>query len=115
MSIANQIQGYIAKMQQAEAVKLAVGRALTREQQLGISARVKDGPDQFIAWLGTGAGMAAARAMADAFMGVAPAVSAPPQRPADLIKPAVNEATFPKRTFDPVPHPAAPREGELDE
>lgn len=92
MSIADQINGYVQKVEQMQRMKTAIGRALTPEQQLAVSAKIKDGPDQFIAWLGTPEGTAAARSMAEAFAGTTPAATSPAS-PADTLKGNKNDAT----------------------
>lgn len=52
-----------------DALKTAVGRALTSQQQLAVSARLAVSPTAFIDWLGTEEGRAAAHTLADAFVG----------------------------------------------
>jgi 6,7-dimethyl-8-ribityllumazine synthase len=65
--IANTVQQGMQKLQQADRVKIAIGMALTQDQQIAVSAKIANGPDAFIAWAATDDGRAAIRELADKF------------------------------------------------
>jgi len=67
MSISQVLAQAAAKIDSFDAMKAAVGRALTEQQQLAVSAKLSANPAAFIEWLGTDAGKAATRVIADAF------------------------------------------------
>lgn len=67
MNLMEQIAAASRQMEAASRVKAAIGRALTAEQQLAVSAKIADGPERFIVWATTDDGRAAIRALADKF------------------------------------------------
>jgi hypothetical protein len=68
MNIMDQFNAAAGQLQAANAIKHAVGNALTDEQQIAISSKVIDGVGPFVRWAATDAGRNAIRAMADAFI-----------------------------------------------
>lgn len=55
-----------------DSIKGTIGKALTPQQQLGVSAHLAKSPTAFEDWLRTESGNAAARALADAFIEATP-------------------------------------------
>ena len=64
MNILEQLAGTITM---ADRLKMAVGNALTPEQQVAVSAMIADGPGRFERWASTDAGRTAIREFADKF------------------------------------------------
>jgi len=64
MNVLEKLAGTITM---ADRLKMAVGSALTPEQQVAVSALVADGPGRFERWAATDAGRAAIREFADKF------------------------------------------------
>lgn len=68
MNLMEQIANASRQMENAARIRAAVGSALTSDQQLGVSAKVASGPEQFIAWTQTDEGRATIRLVADRFI-----------------------------------------------
>lgn len=64
MSASELLRVAASKMDLFDATKTAIGRALTEDQQVAVSARLAKDPNAFVAWLGTEAGRNSARQMA---------------------------------------------------
>lgn len=67
MSASELLRVAASKMDLFDATKVAIGRALSEEQQVAVSAKLARDQNAFITWLGTDAGIVAARQMAEAF------------------------------------------------
>lgn len=50
------IDGYLKKLEIADAIKMAIGAALTDEQKVRLYEKVKTGPAEFIEWTRTDLG-----------------------------------------------------------
>lgn len=63
----NIFQHMMSRAELFDAIKDAAGRAMTPAQQVAVSAKLVASQTAFLEWLRTDAGIAASRAMADAF------------------------------------------------
>lgn len=50
------IDGYLKKLESADAIKAAIGAALTDDQKVRLYEKIKAGPAEFIAWSRTDLG-----------------------------------------------------------
>ena len=63
-----QLQEALQKVAAADKIKTHIGQALTRPQQLAISARLQTGLEPLVFFIQTDEGRAAIRQLADAFI-----------------------------------------------
>lgn len=63
-----QLQEALQKIAAADKIKLQIGQALTRPQQLAISARLRNGLEPLVLFIQTDEGRAAIRQLADTFI-----------------------------------------------
>jgi hypothetical protein len=68
MDLLEHIKYASRQVESLNAVRKAIGEALTPEQQMAVSAKVAGGPDKFIAWAGTLEGRDMVRMLADEFV-----------------------------------------------
>lgn len=68
MDLLEHIKYASRQVESLNAVRKAIGAALTQEQQMAVSAKVAGGPGEFIAWVGTPEGQEMVRMLADEFV-----------------------------------------------
>lgn len=69
MNLMEQIAQVSRQLENVNRIRNAIGAALTKEQQLAVSAKIAGGPEKFIEWIATDEGRATVRLVADRFIG----------------------------------------------